>query len=36
MNHLNEHEFYGVKPEVSSKDFIAGLIVGEGTFRRMV
>ncbi len=27
-----EHEFYGVKPEILSKDFIAGLIVGEGTF----
>ena len=27
-----EHKFYGVEPEILSKDFIAGLIVGEGTF----
>ena len=32
MKHLDEHKFYGVKPELLSLDFIAGLIVGEGTF----
>lgn len=32
MEHLYEHDFYGIKPELFSYDFIAGLIVGEGTF----
>lgn len=29
---IREHEIYGVKPELFSMDFVAGLIVGEGTF----
>lgn len=32
MKLLYEHSFYGVNPELLSKDFIACLIVGEGTF----
>ncbi len=32
MKLSTEHKFYGVEPEILSKDFIAGLIVGEGTF----
>ena len=32
MKLLEEHKLYGIKPETLSKDFIAGLIVGEGTF----
>lgn len=32
MKPIFEHDFYGVKPELLSYDFIAGLIVGEGTF----
>src|SRR3989338_7328460 len=32
MKHLTEHSFYGIRPELLSKDFIAGLVVGEGTF----
>lgn len=32
MKHMSENEFYGVKQELLSPDFIAGLVVGEGTF----
>jgi len=29
---MTEHKFYGIKPEFLTNDFIAGFIVGEGTF----
>lgn len=29
---MEDHKFYGITPELLSNDFIAGLIVGEGTF----
>ena len=32
MDLIKEHHDYGIKPELLSLDFIAGLIVGEGTF----
>ena len=32
MKLLYEHDFYGVTPELLTKEFITGLIVGEGTF----